>query len=57
MIILMLVSSLPKALVATQVKSAESPLSVALILKSDKTPLGKISSWMVYLRQEKSGKK
>lgn len=53
----MLVSSLPKALVATQVKSAESPLSVALILKSDKTPLGKISSWMVYLRQEKSGKK
>lgn len=44
----MLVSSLPKALVATQVKMAESDLSVLLILKSDKTPFGKISSLIVY---------
>lgn len=44
----MLVSSLPKALVATQVNMAESDLSVRLILKSDKTPFGKISSLIVY---------
>lgn len=48
-IILMLVSSLPKAFVATHVNNAESPRSVLLILKSERTPLGKISSLMVYL--------
>lgn len=47
-IILMLVSSLPNALVATQVKSAESERSVRLMLKSESTPWGKISSLIVY---------
>ena len=48
---LMLVSSLPNALVATQVNSAESLRSSFLILKSDNTPVGRISSRMVYLQQ------
>ena len=46
----MLLSSDPKELVATHVNKAVSPLSVLLILKSDKTPLGKISSLIVYLK-------
>lgn len=45
----MLVSSLPKALVATQVNRAESVRSSFLILKSDSTPVGRISSRIVYL--------
>ena len=45
----MLVSSLPKELVATQVKRAESSRSTDLILKSDRTPFGNISSRIVYL--------
>lgn len=44
---LMLVSSLPNALVATQVNRAESLLSVLLMLRSDSTPLAKISSRIV----------
>ena len=44
-------SSLPNALVATQVNSAESLRSSFLILKSDNTPVGRISSRMVYLQQ------
>ena len=47
MIMLMLVSSLPKALVATQVNKAVSVRSVLLIDKLDMTPLGKISSRIV----------
>ncbi len=43
------VSSLPKALVATHVKRAESPRSVLLMLIVDKTPSAWISSRMVYL--------
>ena len=46
----MLESSLPKALVATQLNRAESERSVLLMLRSDKTPLGKISSRIVYLK-------
>ena len=46
---LMLVSSLPNALVATQEKRAESVRSSFLMLRSDSTPVGKISSRMVYL--------
>lgn len=45
----MLVSSLPKALVATHVNNAESDRSVRLILKPERTPLAKISSRIVYL--------
>ena len=48
---LMLVSSLPNALVATQVNSAESLRSSFLMLKSDNTPVGRISSRIVYLQQ------
>lgn len=48
---LMLVSSLPKAFVATQVKRAESLRSSFLMLKSDSTPVGRISSRMVYLQK------
>ena len=50
MIKLMLVSSIPNAFVASQVKSAESVRSVCLILRSDKTPFGSISSRIVYLQ-------
>lgn len=46
-IMLILVSSLPKALVATQVKRAESLLSVLLMLRSDSTPFANISSRIV----------
>ena len=49
----MLVSSLPKALVATQVNKAESVRSSFLILKSDRTPVGKISSRIVYLNGQR----
>ena len=45
----MLVSSLPNALVATQVKSAESVRSSLLTLRSERTPVGRISSRIVYL--------
>lgn len=45
----MLVSSLPNAFVARQVKRAESERSVRLMLKSLSTPLGRISSRIVYL--------
>lgn len=48
----MLVSSDPKELVATQVNKAESPLSDRFMLKSDKTPLGRISSRIVYLKKK-----
>ena len=44
MIRLMLVSSLPKALVATQVKRAESARSVLLMLIVERTPSVTISS-------------
>jgi hypothetical protein len=47
----MLESSLPNALVATQENRAESERSVLLMLKSERTPLGKISSRIVYLDQ------
>lgn len=53
-IMLILVSSLPNAFVATQVKRAESVLSVLFILKSDNTPFGSISSRIVYLINNKS---
>jgi hypothetical protein len=47
---LMLVSSLPNALVATQVKRAESALSDLLMLIVDRTPSVTISSRTVYLK-------
>ena len=46
---LMMVSSLPKALVATQVKVAVSVLSVRRTLIVDRTPSFRISSFIVYL--------
>ena len=54
---LMLVSSLPNALVATQVKRAESALSDLLILIVDRTPSVTISSRTVYLKVIKFLKK
>ena len=42
-------SSLPKALVATQVKRAESARSSLLMLRSESTPVGRLSPRMVYL--------
>lgn len=48
MIKLMLASSLPNALVATQVNSAESARSVRLMDRLDITPDGRISSRIVY---------
>lgn len=51
---LILVSSLPNAFVATHVKRAESVLSVLFILKSDNTPFGNISSRIVYLVNNES---
>jgi hypothetical protein len=47
----MLVSSIPNAFVASQVKSAESVRSVCLMLRSDRTPFGSISSRIVYLHR------
>jgi hypothetical protein len=47
----MLVSSIPNAFVASQVKSAESVRSVCLILRSERTPFGSISSRIVYLQE------
>lgn len=52
---LMLVSSLPNALVATQVKRAESVRSELFILRSERTPLGRISSRIVYLKESETG--
>lgn len=48
MIMLILVSSEPNALVATHVKRALSERSVRLMLKSETTPPGRISSLIVY---------
>lgn len=54
---LILVSSDPKALVATHVKSALSPRSVRLIDKSERMPPGKISSRIVYLLSDFGSKR
>lgn len=47
---LILVSSLPKEFVATQVNNAESSRLVCRMLKSDRTPCTSISSLIVYLK-------
>jgi hypothetical protein len=57
MIKLILVSSIPNAFVASQVKSAESVRSVCLMLRSDRTPFGSISSRIVYLHKNIINKK